>query len=151
MTTTTQNAIIDRARRRYLAANPLRFNSIPTMDGNTGKPTGDSWTFPNIGDIQVLGCKLGMEYLACCHDDELVEEWIHAAMGIVKDPEMAGILFANVFRGVNVIIGNIIENAGLRTRMQQFAVEAWGRDFSGDDEDHEDTGDDALDPDDEPW
>ncbi|WP_204807774.1 hypothetical protein [Mycobacterium riyadhense] len=63
-TTSDRNDLIDRARRRYLAANPLRFKSIPTVDGNTGKPTGDSWTFPNIGDIQIIGCKLGMEYLA---------------------------------------------------------------------------------------
>jgi hypothetical protein len=132
MTTTTNhpNDIIDRARRRYLAANPPRINSVPAVDATTGQPVGEPWLIPNIGDMQILGCKLGMEYLAICHDDEAVEEWIHTALGIVKDPELAGILFANVFRGVNVVIGSMIDGAGARTRMQQLAVEAWGRDFS---------------------
>jgi hypothetical protein len=133
MTTTEHhtNEIIDRARRRYLAANPPRINSVPAVDATTGQPVGEPWLIPNIGDMQIIGCKLGMEYLAICHDDEAVEEWIQTALGIANDPEIVGILFANVFRGMNVLIGNMIEGAGARTRMQQFAVEAWSRDFSG--------------------
>lgn len=152
MTTTEHNTndIITQARRRYLAANPLRLNSIPAMDAATGEPTGDNWTFPNIGDIQIIGCKLGMEYLAICHDDEAVEEWIHTAMGIVKNPELAGILFANVFRGINVVIGNMIDGAGARTRIQQLAVEAWSRDFS-EPFPGEDDGINDFDTKDDPW
>lgn len=123
------NDILDRARRRYLAANPLRIISLPTVDLESGK-AGDEWRIPNVGDANIIGAKLGMEYLAICHDDEAVEAWIHTAMGIAKDPKLLGILFANVFRGVNVLIGNLINDAGLRTHMQQIAVEAWGRDFS---------------------
>jgi hypothetical protein len=78
-----------------------------------------------------------MEYLAICHDDDALEEWIHTALGIAKNPELAGILFANVFRGMNIVIANMIEWSGARTRMQQLAVEAWGRDFSGTAEDEE--------------
>lgn len=88
-------------------------------------------SIPNIGDVQIIGCKLGMEYLAICHDEELVEEWIHTAMGIVKEPELAGILFANVFRGMNIVVGSMTDRAGLREHLQRQAVEAWGMDFSG--------------------
>lgn len=153
MTTTEPHAndIITQARRHYLTENPLRTTSLPTMDGNTGKPTGNSWTFPNIGDIQIIGCKLGMEYLAICHDDEAVNEWINVCLGIVKDPEMAGILFANVFRGINVIIGKFIDETGARQQMQRMAVDAWRRDFNqpfpGEAEEHAE-----FDPEgDEPW
>lgn len=126
------NELIAQSRRRYLAENPLRLSSVPTMDGTTGKPTGDSWTIPNVGDVEIIGCKLGMEYLAICHDDEAVNEWIHTAMGIVKDPEMLGILFANVFRGVNVLISKFIDDLGAREQMQKVAVDAWRRDFGED-------------------
>ncbi|MFV8317178.1 hypothetical protein [Mycobacterium sp. 23] len=126
------NDLITQSRRRYLADNPLRFSELPTISGETGKPTGQSWTFPNIGDVQIIGAKLGMEYLAICHDDEAVEEWIQTAIAIVKDPEMMGILFANVFRGVNIIIGKIIEEAGAREQMQKMAVDAWRKNFGGD-------------------
>ena len=142
-TTAAHNDIINQARRRYLAANPPRLNNVPTFNLDSGQPSGQM-TIPNIGDIQIIGCKLGMEYLAICHDDEAVEEWIHTALGIVKDPELAGILFANVFRGINILLGRMIDDRGLRPRMQQLAVEAWGRDFSGPvsdgDEDPDDEG-----------
>ncbi|OBI42990.1 hypothetical protein [Mycobacterium colombiense] len=129
MTTSTRPfEIIDQARRRYLAGNPVRLNTIPAFDHATGEPAGEM-TFPNIGDIQIVGCKLGMEYLAICHDEDAVEDWIHTAMGIVKNPELAGILFANVFRGINTLLGLIIEDAGIRDRMHRNAVEAWGLDF----------------------
>jgi hypothetical protein len=125
------NEILDRARRRYLAANPPRITSVPAIDATTGQPVGEPFLLPNLSDMQILGCKLGMEYLAICNDDDAVQKWIEAAMDIAKDPEILGILFANVFRGVNVVIGRMIDGAGARTRMQQLAVEAWGRDFSG--------------------
>lgn len=151
MTTTEHhNEIIDRARQRYLAAHPPRIKSVPAVDLASGQPAGEPFLIPDLGDMQIIGCKLGMEYLAICHDDEAVEEWIHTAMGIVKSPELAAILFANVFRGVNSVIGNMVEDAGARTRMQQLAVEAWTRDFSapfpdeGQDLDGDDLGN-------EPW
>lgn len=128
-TSTNPNEVINQARRRYLAANPVRFNTIPAFDHESGQPIGEM-TFPNIGDIQIIGCKLGMEYLAICHDDDAVEEWINTAIGIAKNPELAGILFANVFRGMNILLGTIIGDADLRNEMQQFAVQAWSMDFS---------------------
>jgi hypothetical protein len=131
MTTTERNDIINQARRRYLAANPPRITTVPAVDATTGQPAGEPFLIPNIGDIQIVGCKLGMEFLAICDDDDAVEEWIHTAMGIVKDPELAGILFANVFRGINIVIAKMIDGAGARTRIQQLAVEAWSRDFRG--------------------
>lgn len=121
------NDLIAQARKKYLAANPLRMKSIPAHTAD-GKPAG-SMTFPNIGDVQIIGCKLGMEYLAICHDEDAVEEWIHTAMNIVKDPDTAGILFANVFRGMNIVIGAMTERPGLREHLQRQAVEAWNRDF----------------------
>jgi hypothetical protein len=132
MTTTEHhtNEIIDRARCRYLAANPPRINSVPAVDATTGQPVGEPFLLPNLSDMQIVGAKLGMEYLAICNDDEAVQKWIEDAMDIAKDPEILGILFANVFRGVNVVIGSMIDGAGARTRVQQLAVEAWGRDFS---------------------
>lgn len=124
------NDLIAAARRRYLADNPLRVNAAPMTDANSGAPMG-SMPIPNIGDMQVIGCKLGMEYLAICHDEDAVEDWIHTVMGIVKDPELLGILFANVFRGVNVVVGEIVSHDdGLRHRLEQLAIDAWGRDFS---------------------
>ncbi|GJO36580.1 hypothetical protein NJB1604_00110 [Mycobacterium marinum] len=130
MTTTTHNEIIAQARRRYLVANPLRITNVPTTDLNTGAP-GETWPIPNLGDMQIIGCKLGMEFLAVCHDDEAVNDWINTALGITGTPELTSILFANVFRGINVVIASMIEGAGAQTRMQQLAVDAWGRDFSG--------------------
>jgi hypothetical protein len=154
-TTNHPNEIIDRARRRYLAANPPRITTVPAVDATTGEPVGEPLLIPNIGDMQILGSKMGMEYLAICHDATAVQEWINMAMGIVKDPELLGILFANVFRGVNVVIGSMIEGAGARTRMQQLAVEAWSRDFSdfSSDEDPADASDDPepFDPEADPW
>lgn len=120
--------LLAQARKRYLAANPVRTMSLPshTADGTPGS----DFTFPNLADVGVVGCKLGMEYLAICHDGEAVEEWINEVMSIAKEPDHLGIVFANVFRGVNVVIGEIISNAGLRSKMQQLALEAWNKDFS---------------------
>jgi hypothetical protein len=124
------NELIAQARRRYLAENPLRVTDVPahTRDGS---PTSATFPIPNMDDMGVIGCKLGMEYLAICHDEEAVEDWIHNAMRIAPSPELAAVLFANVFRGVNVVIGSIIDNKGLREQMEKMALEAWGRDFSG--------------------
>jgi hypothetical protein len=157
MTTTEHhtNEIIDAARRRYLAANPPRITSVPAVDATTGQPVGEPFLIPNIGDFQILGSKLGMEYLAICHDYDAVQEWINTAMGIVKDPALLGILFANVFRGINIVIAKMIDGAGARTRMQQLAVEAWSTDFSEfrSDEDPADASDDpeSFDPEADPW
>lgn len=120
--------LLSQARKHYLAAHPVKTLSLPSQTSD-GTP-GPDFTFPDIGDVQVIGCKMGMEYLAICHDEEAVEEWINAAISIVKEPEHLGILYANVFRGINVVLGEIISNAGLRTKMHQLALEAWQRDFN---------------------
>jgi len=119
--------LLAQARKKYLSANPVRTISLPshTADGTPGS----DFTFPNLDDVGIVGCKLGMEYLAVCHDPEAVEEWIGAVMSIAKEPDHAGILFANVFRGMNTVIGEIISNSGLRSKMQQLALEAWQKDF----------------------
>lgn len=125
------NDLIAQARRKYLAANPVRITDVPahTLDGT---PTGTSIAIPNLNDFGIVGGKLGMEYLAICHDEDAVEEWIHVCMGIVKDPMLSGILFANVFRGMNIVVGSLTERNGLREHLQRQAVDAWTRDFSGD-------------------
>lgn len=120
--------LLTQARKRYLTANPVRTMSLPSQTAD-GKP-GSDFTFPNLDDVGVVGCKLGMEYLAICHDGDAVEEWINEVMSIAKEPDHLGIVFANVFRGVNTVIGSIISNAGLRSKMQQLALEAWNKDFS---------------------
>lgn len=120
------------AREQYFHAKPFdpKKHAIPMEDRN-GMPAG-FMTLPDMGELQIIGCKLGMEYLAICHDEEAVEKWINVALSLTKSPELAGILFANVFRGVNTVIGSIISNAGLRRKMQDFAIEAWDRDFDND-------------------
>lgn len=118
------NDLIAQARRKYLVAHPPRMNTVDSISGTA------TMTIPNIGDIQIIGCKLSMEYLAICHDEEAVEEWIQTALGIVKDPEMAGILFANVFRGFNTVIAAMTDRPGMREHFQRQAVDAWQRDFS---------------------
>ncbi|AER47796.1 hypothetical protein DEADP_53 [Mycobacterium phage DeadP] len=117
------------AREKYFAAKPFdpHKNAVPAVDGD-GMPAG-FMTMPDLGELQIIGCKLGMEYLAICHDEEAVEKWINTAAMITKSPELLGILFANVFRGVNIVIGEIISNAGLRRKMTDLAVEAWDIDF----------------------
>lgn len=119
------NDLIAKARERYLSESPPRFSTVESISGTA------TMTIPNLDDMGIIGCKLGMEYLAICHDEEAVEEWIHSALAVVKDPELAGILFANVFRGVNVVIGGIIDQTpGLRQQMEKLALEAWTKNFS---------------------
>lgn len=122
------NELIAQARKKYLTENPPRMTELPGFTAD-GQPAG-SMTFPNLGDIQIIGCKLGMEYLAICHDEEAVEEWISASIGVVKEPDLAGILFANVFRGFNVIVAQLIGDMGLRDEMQKLALEAWNKNFN---------------------
>lgn len=121
------NDLIDRARKKYLKANPLRVNELEaqTPDGKPAPPL----TFPNLGDIQIIGCKLGMEYLAICHDEDAVEEWINTCISIYREPDWAGMLFANVSRGMNIVIGEMTNRSGLREHLQRQAVEAWNRQF----------------------
>lgn len=122
------NDLVAQARKRYLAANPPRMTSFPAETAD-GSPVA-SITLPNIDDFQIIGAKIGMEYLAVCHDEDAVEELISTAIGVAKQPELVGVLLANVLRGVNVVVGEIISKAGLRDQMQQLALEAWAMDFS---------------------
>ena len=123
------NELIARARNRYLSEHPVQQMSFPTVD-ETGK-AGEPLTFPNIGDLQIIGCKLGMEYLAICHNEDAVEDWISNSIGIAKHPEMVGVLFANVFRGFNTVVAELTARPEIREHFQRMAVEAWNRDFSG--------------------
>lgn len=124
------NDLITRARCRYISENPLRITDVPAYT-SSGEPSNSTIPIPNIGDMGIIGCKLGMEYLAICHDEDAVEDWIHAAMAIAKGPELMGVLFANVFRGFNVVVGEIIgQTPGLREQMEKLALEAWTKNFS---------------------
>lgn len=124
------NELIAQARKRYLAQHPLRTKELETVNAD-GSPSDVKWTFPDLGDTQVIAMKLGVEYLAICHDDDAVEEWISTCMGIGKDPEWMGILFANVFRGMNALIAVMTNRPGIREHLQRQAVEAWGFDVGG--------------------
>ncbi|UYL87889.1 hypothetical protein SEA_MALISHA_60 [Gordonia phage Malisha] len=127
-TAAESQALIKRARVLYLSQNPFdpHKKAVPAVDGS-GMPAG-FMTFPDIGEMQILGCKLGMEYLAICHDEDAVEDWINTCLSLAKSPELTGILMANVFRGINTVLGEILN--GRRDAMTAFAIDAWGRDFS---------------------
>lgn len=125
------NDLIAQARKRYLAAHPIGTIELPTVDAKTGAP-GTPFILPDVGDVQIVGCKLGMEYLAICHDEDATEEWIQTAMSIARTPETAGILFANVFRGMNLVIGGMTDRPGVREHLARQAVDAWNRDFAAD-------------------
>lgn len=122
--------LIEQARMAYLAVQPFdpAKNAVMAQNGN-GDPAG-FMTFPDIGEMQILAAKLGMEYLAICSDDEAVEKWIDTCLGLAKSPELVGILFANVFRGINIIVGGILDTAGMSAKIRELAVEAWSIDFT---------------------
>lgn len=123
--------LIAQARKRYLAEHPVKTLELAAVNADTGQS--DPFVFPNVGDMQIIGCKLGMEFLAICHDDDAVEDWIQTVMSIAKDPQWVGLLFANVFRGMNTVVGSMTDRAGLREHLARQAVDAWTRDFSGGD------------------
>ncbi|WP_412475401.1 hypothetical protein ACK8HH_17345 [Gordonia sp. LUNF6] len=118
------------AREEYLAEHPLdpHENALLGHDLD-GMPAG-FLTMPNLGDMQIVAAKLGTEYLAICHDEDSVEEWINLVLKLAQSPELAGIMFANVLRGMNLLIGSILERAGLTDAMTGIAVEGWTKDFS---------------------
>lgn len=120
---------IARARKKYLRDNPFdpNKNAVPSYD-TEGNPAG-FMTFPDIGEMQILGCKLGMEYLAICDDEDALEEWINTCLSLAKSPELTGILLANVFRGMNTLIGSLLSDR--REMMAEFAIEAWEKSFDG--------------------
>lgn len=123
---------LSRARKQYLRENPFDPNKNAIMGHDAdGMPAGFI-TLPDMGELGILGCKLGMEYLAICRDEDAVEEWISTCLGLAKSPELAGILFANVFRGMNTLIGTILVDRGLADQMVSIAVEAWEKDFGSD-------------------
>lgn len=123
---------ISRARQQYLRENPFDPNANAMLAHDIeGMPAG-FFTFPDVNEMGILGCKLGMEYLAIAHDESAVEDWIAMCLGLAKSPEKSGLLFANIFRGVNSLIGSILADRGLTGQMADFAVEAWEKDFGGD-------------------
>ncbi|MCF8610000.1 hypothetical protein L5G28_07475 [Gordonia sp. HY285] len=118
------------AREEYLADHPLDPHEKALMGHDLdGMPAGFI-TVPDFGHMQIVAAKLGTEYLAICHDEDSVEEWITLVLKLAQSPELAGIMFANVFRGMDLLIGSIIERAGLTNAMAGIAVEGWGKDFS---------------------
>lgn len=125
----TNKARIEQARNAFLQRHPFdpHQNAVMGQDAD-GNPAG-FMTFPDMGELGILGCKLGMEYLAICHDEEAVEEWINTCLSLARSPEMAGILFANVFRGINVFLGTVFADRGLTEAMASVAVESWEREF----------------------
>lgn len=122
--------LITKAREEYLAEHPLDPHENALMGHDLdGMPAGFI-TMPDFGHMQVVAAKLGTEYLAICHDEDAVEEWINLVVKLAQSPELAGIMFANVFRGMNLLIGSVLERAGLTEAMAGIAVEGWGKDFS---------------------
>lgn len=117
------------ARSQYLTDHPFdpHEKALEAFDEN-GMPAG-FMTMPDFGQMQIIAAKLGTEYLAICHDEDAVQEWIELVLHLAKSPELAGIMFANVFRGMNLIIGSVIEGAGLRDAMTSVAIEGWSKDF----------------------
>ncbi|WP_288337889.1 hypothetical protein [uncultured Gordonia sp.] len=122
---------ISRARHKYLQENPFDPDrrSVPAVNA-AGEPSG-VMTFPDLGELGILGCKLGMEYLAVAHDEDAVEDWIQDCVSLAKSPEVVGLLFANVFRGMNTLLGSIFADRGLQPKMESIAVEAWEKNFDG--------------------
>ncbi|MFT4199819.1 hypothetical protein [Gordonia sp. (in: high G+C Gram-positive bacteria)] len=65
-------------------------------------------------------------------DEELVEDWIGTCLGLAKSPELTGILFANVFRGMNLFLGSVFDQYSLHDLLHRHAVDAWEKDFGSD-------------------
>ena len=130
------SSAIDKARQEYLAKHPLRNSAaVPTIDLE-GNPKG-MLAVPDLGDVQIIGMKLGIEYLAICHDDDKVEEWIDQVLSIAHEPGLAMILFANVFRGMNTIIAmrtGTDSSQESRDLYENIAVDGWNKHFGGDNE-----------------
>lgn len=137
-------ADVKKAREAYLAEHPFNpnKNALMSNDAETGLPVG-FLTLPDIGEAQVVGMKLGMEYLAICHDDELVTEWIGTVMSLAGDTELAAVMFAYVFRGMDVIVSARIGTTNLggmsaedmdanRHIFAKIAADGWSQHFGGD-------------------
>ncbi|PKF69340.1 hypothetical protein [Corynebacterium mastitidis] len=124
---------ITKARRKHLAAHPFdpAKNAIPCYDG-AGMPSG-FMTMPDMGEMQILAMRLGMEYLAIAHDEDAVEDWIHTTMGLAGSPDLNGIMLVNVLRGIAPIIAArqaTDRDTAARALYESLAVEAWEKDFT---------------------
>ena len=123
---------IHKAREEYFRNKPfdVHENALMAHDEN-GLPSG-FLTMPNFGELQVVACKLGFEYLALCtaRNSDLIDEWVGRVSALAKSPELAGILFAKIFQGIDDYLGSIFEMTNLGEAMPQIAVGAWEKDFS---------------------
>ena len=121
------------ARRESLAADPYNpnKNALPTFNKD-GELIGMS-TLPDFDDLDALSLRLGMEYLAICHDETELDAWIHRCIQISGSPQDAGLVFARVLRNMNLSIAAALRTDNDPQRRELFnamAVEAWTKDFS---------------------
>lgn len=123
---------VDKARDNYLAEHPFDPHKHALMGQDMqGNPAG-FLTLPDMGDMQVLATKLGFDYLARCAsgDEEAIEEWIVSVIKLAESPDLAGIMFANVFRGIDLFLGSIFAHTGLEDTVRSIAIQSWEKDFT---------------------
>lgn len=122
---------IEEAREEYFKDHPFdpHKNALLGHDSE-GMPSG-FLTLPDMGEMAVVASKFGIEFLAICNDHEAVNGWIEKVIQTAGSPDLAGIMFANVFRGIDGILSNIIEqDRDLRQVLVNIAVEGWDKDFN---------------------
>lgn len=123
---------LDQARESYLASHPFdpHKNALMGQDMQ-GNPAG-FLTLPDMGGMQVLAAKLGFDYLARCTsgEEEDIEEWIVSVIRLADSPDLAGIMFANVFRGIDLFLGHMLSTTGLVDAVRSIAIQSWEKDFT---------------------
>ena len=127
------NTAIKQAREAYLEKHPFdpKAKAVMALDGN-GLPEG-FLTMPHLDDVQILAAKLGVEYLAICHDEESVEDWISTVASLAGSRYVSGLIYANAFRGISDLLGEIFQEVGVQDTMTSLAIQGWAKDFSEND------------------
>lgn len=123
--------VIAEAREEYFRDHPFdpHEKALMAHDEN-GLPSG-FLTLPDMGEMSVVAAKFGMEYLAICNDEEAIDDWIMRVTTTAGGPEMAGIMFANVFRGIDQILSTIIDrDPNFRQVLVNIAIQGWSKDFN---------------------
>lgn len=123
---------VDKARENYLAEHPFDPHEHALMGYDLhGNPSG-FLTLPDMGDMQVLAAKLGFDYLARCTsgDEEDIEEWVVSAVKLAGSPDLAGIMFAHVFRGIDMFLGHLFNTTGVSDTIRSIAIQSWQKDFT---------------------
>ncbi|MDN6706410.1 hypothetical protein [Corynebacterium glyciniphilum] len=136
---------VKHAREAYLKEHPFDPHKNALMGHDLdGNPAG-FLTLPDMGELEVTAMKLGMEYLAICHDEDLVTEWVGTVMSLAGSTELAGVMFAHIFRGMDAIVAARIgtRNIGGLTKGEEednraifakIAADGWAQHFGGNDE-----------------